>query len=234
MNLDNNGFEPEDVHLLDALTTLDKDVLAQALAHIKTIRFETDDEVQSESEAGEDLCIILEGQVKLYSRRTVKAGTRHRLTGVIGQGEVFGGLTARSKTTMFHAVAATPVHLATIKTDAFWALCTQHPEFAALMVQALSRITVGLYRRNEALLVSDAPGRLAWTISEIANRLGTPGPDYVWLSTELTQTEWAQLSGATRETINKAFGDFQDKGWLSMNGRGLKIYDMAALRNRAF
>jgi CRP-like cAMP-binding protein len=50
---------------------------------------------------------------------------------------------------------------------------------------------------------------------------------------DLTQEELAQLVGASRETVNKALADFQNRGWLRLEQRGVDLVDTERLSRRA-
>ena len=78
-------------------------------------------------------------------------------------------------------------------------------------LQLLQALAQRLRRTNEAmadLVFSDVPGRVAKTLLDLADRFGTPGPDGVRVTHDLTQEELAQLVGASRETVNKALSEF--------------------------
>ena len=45
----------------------------------------------------------------------------------------------------------------------------------------------------------------------------------------LTQTDLAEMTGATRVSINKALGRFRRAGWIRVNGRRVTVVDRQAL-----
>jgi CRP-like cAMP-binding protein len=48
-----------------------------------------------------------------------------------------------------------------------------------------------------------------------------------------TQKELAQLVGSTRESVNKALGDFSDRGWIHVDGKSVLIKESERLSRRA-
>ena len=46
---------------------------------------------------------------------------------------------------------------------------------------------------------------------------------------DLTQEELAQLVGASRETVNKALADFQNRGWIRLEPRTVSVLDLERL-----
>jgi CRP-like cAMP-binding protein len=84
------------------------------------------------------------------------------------------------------------------------------------------------------LVFSDVPGRVAKALLELAHKFGEQQPDgSVHVVHDLTQEELAQLVGASRETVNKALADFQNRGWLRLEQRGVDLVDLDRLTRRA-
>jgi CRP-like cAMP-binding protein len=51
----------------------------------------------------------------------------------------------------------------------------------------------------------------------------------VIITISLTQTDLAEMTGATRVSINKALGRFRRAGWVRVEGRRLTVIDRPAL-----
>ena len=80
------------------------------------------------------------------------------------------------------------------------------------------------------LVFSDVPGRVAKALLDLAGRFGSRSADgSVHVAHDLTQEELAQLVGASRETVNKALADFQNRGWLRLEQRGVDLLDLDRL-----
>src|SRR5207248_9939699 len=95
-----------------------------------------------------------------------------------------------------------------------------------------------LRRTNEAmadLVFSDVPGRVAKALLDLAAKFGERSDDgsSVHVVHDLTQEELAQLVGASRETVNKALADFQNRGWLRLEPRSVDLLDLERLTRRA-
>src|SRR4051794_37662995 len=184
--------------------------------------------VFSEGDAGDRLFVVLEGKVKIS--RTASDG-RETLLGVLGPGEMFGELSLfdpgpRTAT----ASALTDARLLGLGHDDLTPWLTGRPEVALSLLQALAQ---RLRRTNEAmadLVFSDVPGRVGKALLDLASRFGQPQPDGSILVThDLTQEELAQLVGASRETVNKALADFQNRGWISLEPRNVTVLDVERL-----
>ncbi len=185
----------------------------------------------AEGEPGDRLYVVSDGKVKLGA--TSNDG-RETLLAVLGPGEMFGELSLfdpgpRTAT----ASALTDTRLLGLGHDDLTPWLTGRPEVALSLLQALAQ---RLRRTNEAmadLVFSDVPGRVAKALLDLASRFGQAQPDGSILVThDLTQEELAQLVGASRETVNKALADFQNRGWIRLEPRNVTVLDVERLARR--
>jgi CRP/FNR family cyclic AMP-dependent transcriptional regulator len=75
----------------------------------------------------------------------------------------------------------------------------------------------------------DLPARLARTLLYLADQHGTQINEGVVIDLSLTQTDLADMTGATRVSINKALGRFRRSQWVKIEGRSVTILDSSAL-----
>ena len=204
-------------------------MLRRQMAEVKLSRGDT---LFIEGDPGDRLYVIVDGKIKLGAS---SADGRETLLAVLGPGEMFGELSLfdpgpRTST----ATALTPAHLMALGHDDLMPWLRGRPEVARSLLRALAR---RLRRTNEAmadLVFSDVPGRVAKALLELAAKFGTRQPDQSVLVThDLTQEELAQLVGASRETVNKALADFQNRGWLRLEQRSVVLVDLERLDRRA-
>jgi CRP/FNR family transcriptional regulator, cyclic AMP receptor protein len=186
----------------------------------------------NEGEPGDRLYVIGDGKIKLG---TTSTDGRETLLAILGPGEMFGELSffdpgPRTST----ATALTRAKLVSTGHGDLEPWLEGHPEVAAALLRALAH---RLRRNNETLsdlVFSDVPGRVAKALLDLARRFGETNPDgSVHVVHDLTQEELAQLVGASRETVNKALADFQNRGWLRIEQRGVQLLDLDRLNRRA-
>jgi CRP/FNR family cyclic AMP-dependent transcriptional regulator len=186
----------------------------------------------NEGDPGDRLYVINEGKIKLGA---TSGDGRETLLAILGPGEMFGELSLfdpgpRNAT----AVALTDATLLGVGHPDLEPWLRGRPEVAASLLAALAR---RLRRTNEAmadLVFSDVPGRVAKALLELAGKFGVPNADgSIHVVHDLTQEELAQLVGASRETVNKALADFQNRGWLRLEQRGVDIVDADRLSRRS-
>jgi CRP/FNR family transcriptional regulator, cyclic AMP receptor protein len=97
-------------------------------------------------------------------------------------------------------------------------------------------LSVQVRRINETvgqLLNPDIGARVAASVLELANRIGVRGPDGVRVRHDLTQEQWAQYVGASRESVNKALTDMSRLGIVALESRELVILDERRMRRKA-
>jgi CRP/FNR family transcriptional regulator, cyclic AMP receptor protein len=213
-------------------SALDEEAAAALRATMITVDLPRGGVLFNEGEPGDRLYVINEGKIKLGA---TSGDGRETLLAILGPGEMFGELSLfdpgpRNAT----AVALTDAALLGVGHPDLEPWLTGRPEVAASLLAALAR---RLRRTNEAmadLVFSDVPGRVAKALLELANKFGVPSPDgSIHVVHDLTQEELAQLVGASRETVNKALADFQNRGWLRLEQRGVDIVDAERLGRRA-
>ena len=183
--------------------------------------------------AGDRLYVITDGKIKLGG---ASGDGRETLLAVLGPGEMFGELSLfdpgpRTAT----ATALTDAHLLGARPRRPAALAdAAGPRSPGPLLRALAQ---RLRRTNEAmadLVFSDVPGRVAKALLDLAATFGSRSrTTVVHVTHDLTQEELAQLVGASRETVNKALADFQNRGWLRLEPRASTVLDVDASPRRA-
>jgi CRP/FNR family transcriptional regulator, cyclic AMP receptor protein len=206
---------------------------AQALrASMTPLTVDKGDVLFREGEPGDRLFVVVDGKIKLGAS---SSDGRETLLAVLGPAEMFGELSLfdpglRTST----ATALTPASLMGLGHDDLMPWLRGRPEVARSLLRALAQ---RLRRTNEAmadLVFSDVPGRVAKALLDLANKFGTRQVDgSVLVTHDLTQEELAQLVGASRETVNKALADFQNRGWLRLEQRSVVLVDLDRLDRRA-
>ncbi len=180
---------------------------------------------------GDHLYVVVSGRV-LLSRETPEH--QHAVLAVLGPQDMCGELSLfdpgpRTST----ATAATLSSAAELHRDGLLAWAAGRPEITERLLRVLAR---RLRRTNDTvsdLLFTDVAGRLAKTLLDLALRFGRPGPRGVVVEHGLTQVELAGVVGSARETVNKALGDFADRGWVELGQRFVVLRDVNRLAQRA-
>jgi CRP/FNR family transcriptional regulator/CRP/FNR family cyclic AMP-dependent transcriptional regulator len=175
------------------------------------------------------LYIISRGKVKIS--HTTPEGQEVVLA-ILGPGDFFGELallddSPRSAT----AVALEPTETLTLHREEFIHYLTDNPDFALHVLKTLARNIRRLNTQLADIFFLDLPGRLARVLINLADQYGRRVTDGTVIDLALTQTDLADMTGATRVSINKALGRFRRSGWIRVNGRQLTVLDRAALES---
>ncbi len=185
----------------------------------------------AEGDPGDHLYVVAEGKIKLGQ---AAADGRETLIAVLGAGDLLGELS------LFDPGPRTATAIALVESTVLalghedlkpW--LTGRPEVA---IELLAALALRLRRANEALadlVFSDVPGRVAKALLDLGAKFGQPSPEGLVVTHDLTQEELAQLVGASRETVNKALGDFSARGWVKLESKSVIITDPARLERRA-
>lgn len=175
------------------------------------------------------LYIILDGKVKI-SHAT--ADGQEALLAILGAGDFFGELALlddapRSAT----AEAIEPTEALTLHRDEFMRFLGHNPEFAYHVLYTLARRIRNLNDQISDVFFLDLNGRLARTLLNLAGKHGRRTDEGTVIEIPLTQTDLAEMTGATRVSINKTLGRFRRAKWVRVQGRSITIQDESALRS---
>jgi CRP-like cAMP-binding protein len=215
----------KDVPLFAELSDAELAALAQDFTHLK---FQQGEPIFYQGDPGHTLYIVEAGQVRIYVQS--EDGQELSVT-VCGPGDLFGEMAVidglpRSAS----AIAMEPTRVLSLSRERFREQLRRSPQFALNFMKALSVRIRSSTRTMDTLTTLNVPSRVARKLLELAQKHGAPEPGGVRLGLNLTQTDLASLLGTTRESINKALGQFKKQGWVSQQGGQIVIVDPEALR----
>lgn len=107
------------------------------------------------------------------------------------------------------------------------------PGIAFAIMEMLSTRLRAATEYTESLAFLDVYGRVASRLLELADRSGGEAGG-TEIDVDLTQEELATLVGATRRSVSKALGAFQDQGLLKLGRGKMTILDRAGLARRVY
>jgi CRP/FNR family transcriptional regulator, cyclic AMP receptor protein len=191
-------------------------------------RFTTDQVIFHQGDPGGLLYIITEGKVKIS--RSMAEGQEAALA-ILGAGDFFGELallddTPRSAT----AKAVKPTVTFTLHREEFTAFIGQNPDFAHHVLATLARRIRHLNEQISDIFFLDVPARLARMLLVLSQQHGRAVEGGMRIELSLTQTDLAEMTGATRVSINKALGRFRREKWIKLQNRAFIILDRRGLQ----
>jgi CRP/FNR family transcriptional regulator/CRP/FNR family cyclic AMP-dependent transcriptional regulator len=205
--------------------------LEQVAALMRRRTYRRGEAVCRQGDPGEALHVVLEGRLKVV----IAAETGDEvIPTVLGAGDLFGELALldggpRSAT----VVALEPVATAILNRADFLQLLRRSP----VAVEGLLAALAGTIRRDSDeladLVALDVPGRLAKNLLRLSETHGRPVRGAIEIDLPITQEELAAMIGATRETVSKLLGRYEDRGVIERQGRRVVVLRPDVLRARA-
>ncbi|MEE1840861.1 MULTISPECIES: Crp/Fnr family transcriptional regulator [unclassified Streptomyces] len=194
-------------------------------------RYSVGDVLIREGDHAQELVVLHEGLVKVTVRLD---GERASLMDIRIAGDIVGELAAmdfgpRSATvTACGQVAATVVPRRELEP-----FLSANPETS----MAINRMLCGRVRRSDRwrLEFGEYPVavRLARVLVELATSYGQDDRNSVRIDVNLSQSEFAALTGSRTNTVHKALARLRDKGIISTGLRQTYVRDLDALREAA-
>jgi CRP/FNR family transcriptional regulator/CRP/FNR family cyclic AMP-dependent transcriptional regulator len=180
---------------------------------------------------GDVLHLVHRGRLKVVLQ---SAGGEQALLTIVGPGDLFGELALldgqpRSAT----VVALEPAETATLGRLDFLDLVRRSPSAAERLLIALACIVRRSSEGVGDLMLVDLHGRVAKKLLELANSYGAAGAGPITIELPLTQEDLAAMVGATRASVNKVLGFYEDQGVLTRRHRHIVLLNVPVLRARA-
>ena len=164
---------------------------------------------------GEVVYVLLEGTVKILIEQ---ADGREVILAFLGAGDTVGEMSLVDSSGRSANVMAME-HCSFLWMDraCFQDLLRHVPEFAQNLVRLLSSRLRMANAQIQSLSSLDVAGRLARQLLAFAERYGESTPEGTRIGLRLTQTDLAELIGASRERVNQIMVDFRQKGHLTVD-----------------
>lgn len=209
-----------------AETWLDEAMLTDLRAAGARRTFPSGSVLFSEGDDPHDVLVVESGTIKLVS--TAASGAELVLD-LLGDGEIVGELSAidggpRSAT----AIALTDVAVVALAGSRFLDHLDDNPAaMRSLLGLTVARLRHANLRQLEYSSV-DALGRVCHRLDEIAG----DGDESAVIDLGLTQMEFAQWCGLSREAVVKALRKLRTLGWIDQQEGRVTIHDRTLLRQR--
>lgn len=189
--------------------------LDELAAASRVRRYKAREEIFHKGDPGAQLYVVADGRLKAL---TTSMEGDDVVFSIMGAGEVFGEIALFSEGARTATVAAIDAcELLILDRRDFMAYLKRHPDVSA---QLLGLLAARLKRVSE--FVEDThflnlPVRLAKKLSTFAEAYGERTADGIRINLKLSQEEWGDLVGATRESINKQMRSWGEEGLIRMD-----------------
>lgn len=182
---------------------------------------------------GEIVYVIIEGTVKVFIEDATGGSV---ILAILGPGETVGEMgvvdsLGRSAT----VITLEPTTLFWIDRSSFLECMETMPALTFNLVKILSRRLRIANAQVQSLATRDVYGRVAHQLLAFAHEYGrkVPGGD-IMIPIRLTQSDLADLVGASRVRINQVLGFYRQQNYISLdNNYRITVHNPEALANRA-
>lgn len=180
-----------------------------------------------EGEPTDGFYVVLEGQVKVYK---LSPGGRQQILHVFGPGQAFAEAAMFAGET-FPAFAETLIEsrLAFFPRDRFLEGLGENPALAFAMIASLARLCRQLTTLVQQVALTDAAGRLARHLTDLARRKGVALEKGANVRLDLPKGELARLLGTAPETLSRTFARLAEADVLAVDGKVITFRNPAAL-----
>jgi CRP/FNR family transcriptional regulator, cyclic AMP receptor protein len=210
---------------------IDDDELTRIAHTMVRRRFRRGEVIFHEGDPGDSLHVVVEGRVKI-TRESAEGG--EAIVVLLAPGETFGELVLldgapRSAT----ATAMEPTETMTLPRSSFAELVDGGSPFRWRLLGGVAQRVRRLTDQLAEVHFLDLTGRLALQLTRLAEETEPGASRDIHLSRKLTQSDLGAMVGGTRQRVNQILGDFEEEGLVSIDGGGITIRDLPALRARA-
>ncbi len=203
-----------DIQLFEGLTPSQLDWVSQR-AHRRV--FPTGKNVMLIEQPGEAVFIILHGTVKVYTEQ----GGRDAILSILGTGDLIGEMSLIDSVGRSASVVTLEDSLMLwMDKVTFNYILDNFPPIARNLVKILSARVRLSDQMIQSLATLDVNGRVARQLLAFAERYGRDADGMVKIRITLTQSDIADLVGASRKRVNQTMVYFKEEGLVSMDADG--------------
>lgn len=178
------------------------------------------------------LFVIASGRVRLSYART--NGCEIALT-LLGPTQIFGAKTLFDHDSSgFTITALCDVLAVPIERVRLMAWMTEHPEIGEQLLRLFARYAKGMTDRLVEFAFASTRSRVASRLLIMRQQFGRQDGDAVRLTHELTAESLSLFVDAPAQQIRTALHDFEQRGWIQMEGDTMLIIDAQGLESTRF
>jgi CRP-like cAMP-binding protein len=174
------------------------------------------EELFHKGDAGTQVYAVVHGALKIVT--TSEEGD-DLVFNLLGPGAVIGEVAVLCNAERSASVVAlSACELLVIERRDLFAFLRSHPDASLALMAVLAQRVRSLSELLEDTLFLNLPVRLAKKLVALAGSHGQRTPEGVRIDLKLSQAEWGDLVGATRESINKQLRAWTDEGLIRLDG----------------
>ena len=190
-------------------------------SHLREIEYEKGSTIISADDPGTKFFVVAKGKVKVVVYSTEG---REVIFSLMKDGDFFGEMSLLDgEPRSANVIAQGDVSLLTLERNDFIKWLESHSSAFMMLIAELSRRLREADARIGSLVLLDVYGRVARKLLDLARQEGKRVPEGILIAERPTQVELAGFVGASRETVARAMGELQRRGYIRKQGRGLLL-----------
>ena len=214
--------------LLGQLSSGDLDKL---VSYARVVRYRADETIFMKGSPGTGMMAVIAGRVKITAP---SPDGKEVILNLINPGEIFGEIALLDgKERTADAVALTDCELLVLERRDFLPFLNARPELCVRLLAILCERLRRTSEQVEEILFLELPGRFARSLLRLTQSHGEKVGGGVRITLPLSQREFGEMVGISREGINKQLHVWQREGWLTLDKGEIVIRNLAALRRAA-
>jgi len=184
-----------------------------------------------QGDPGDRLVVVASGLVKVVVHS--EAGDQIVLA-ALGPPEVLGELALIDEgPRSASVVAAEDTAVLMIQRAPLLHLMREHTALLEAMLKSIGALLRRLTEQTADLVFLDLGGRMAKLLLRLSDEHGRWEDGTTILDLRLSQTDLAQMVGASRPAVNRILQSFAGRGFISIDGHMILLHDQTALERRA-
>ncbi|WP_281883599.1 Crp/Fnr family transcriptional regulator [Paenibacillus sp. YYML68] len=183
-----------------------------------------------EGDAANQLYYVKKGSVKIS--KTTDAGTKVTLY-MHHAGDLFGQITPFQQSMLsYDAEVMEDAEIGVIQQKDLEVLLWQHGELAVDFMKWMGMMHQMTQTKFRDLMLYGKTGALCSLLIRLSNSYGSPQGDHIVIEKKLTNSEMAEMIGATRESVNRMLSDLRKNDVIAVEKSGqITIQDFVYLRD---
>jgi CRP-like cAMP-binding protein len=200
----------------------------QRLAEVASVRsWDKGETIFDEGDPSDFLLTVLSGRVKVVK---LQASGKEVILEIFGPGDPVGTVVAyEGRPFPATAVALERTSCLLVRRGPFFGLLEKHPSLVRGLLSAFTRRIVELAQRIPEVAGARVETRFAHLFLKLAERLGQPRGQAVFIPLALSRQELADLTGTTIETCIRLMSRWGKEGVVETEKDGFVLADRAAL-----
>ena len=218
-----------ETHLL--LSHLAPEDLDKLVSYSRVMRYRANDSIFLKGSPGTGMMAVISGRVKISAP---SPDGKEVILNLINPGEIFGEIALLDgKERTADAVALTDCELLVLERRDFLPFLQSRPELCVRLLGVLCERLRRTSEQVEEILFLELPERFARALMRLAQSHGERTPGGIRITLPLSQREFGEMVGISRESINKQLSAWQRDGWIALDKGQIILRNVPALKRLA-